>query len=100
MKYFNIILLLATFILFNHCQGLRDSLEGKNIKTTDEFLVKKKDPLILPPDYDKLPMPNSEKSRETKSLQSVFKNSEQSDEKSGTTSELEKIILKELKKNQ
>tara|TARA_B100000401_G_C52467814_1_gene559658 strand:- start:106 stop:408 length:303 start_codon:yes stop_codon:yes gene_type:complete len=100
MKYFNIILLLATFILFNHCQGLRDSLEGKNIKTTDEFLVKKKDPLILPPDYDKLPMPKSEKSRETKSLQSVFKNSEQSDEKSGTTSELEKIILKELKKNQ
>ena len=31
------------------------------------YLIKKKDPLILPPDYDKLPLPDSKKSDDTNS---------------------------------
>ena len=34
-------------------------LRNEKVKTTDEFLVKKKQPLILPPDYDKIPNPGS-----------------------------------------
>ena len=34
-------------------------LRNEKIKTNDEFLVKKKQPLILPPDYDKIPAPGS-----------------------------------------
>ena len=29
-------------------------LKNEKISTTDEFLVKKRQPLILPPDYDKI----------------------------------------------
>ena len=39
-------------------------MTGQNKKTTDEFLVKKKDPLIIPPEYDKLPVPKSKDSRD------------------------------------
>ena len=74
-------------------------MEGKNQKTTDEFLVKKKDPLILPPDYDKLPVPRTKQSREKGSLESVFKSSKDLDVNSESISELESAILKELKKN-
>ena len=35
----------------------------KKLKTTDEFLVKKKDPLVLPPDYNKIPEPGSLKKK-------------------------------------
>ena len=36
-------------------------LRNEKIKTTDEFLVKKRQPLVLPPDYDTLPTPGTTK---------------------------------------
>ena len=48
------------------CASMEDVgkvLRNEKIKTTDEFLVKKKEPLILPPDYDKMPEPGSIKSK-------------------------------------
>ena len=44
------------------CGGMKDAgkiLRNEKIKTTDEFLVKQKDPLILPPDYSEIPKPGS-----------------------------------------
>ena len=38
-------------------------LRNEKIKTTDEFLVKKKEPLVLPPDYEKIPEPGSAKKK-------------------------------------
>ena len=34
-------------------------LRNEKIKTTDEFLVKKRNPLVLPPDFEKIPEPGS-----------------------------------------
>ena len=34
-------------------------LSNEKIKTTDEFLVKKRDPLVLPPNYKDLPKPGT-----------------------------------------
>ena len=54
----NLILLLALFPFITFCGGLRDALEGnKRSDQSDEFLVKKKNPLQMPPDINKLPMP-------------------------------------------
>lgn len=52
--------LLATFI--QSCSNLSDAgktLRNEKIKSTDEFLVKKRDALSLPPDFDTLPKPGS-----------------------------------------
>ena len=38
--------------------NVKRGLTGAKKKSTDEFLVKKKDPLILPPDFDSLPSPS------------------------------------------
>ena len=49
-------------IILNACGGLSDAgkvLRNEKTRTTDEFLVKKRDPLILPPDYSKLPVPDT-----------------------------------------
>ena len=36
------------------CQSLKDGLTGKKKNNTDEFLVEKKNPLVLPPKFDEL----------------------------------------------
>ena len=38
-------------------KDIKKGLTGEKVTSTDEFLVKKKDPLILPPDYENLPSP-------------------------------------------
>ena len=97
MKYLKITLLFLFFILINNCQVFRDAMTGQKQKTTDEFLVKKKDPLILPPEYDKLPVPNSKDSRESSSIRSALKSSKDSKADAKVSSNLEKMILKELR---
>ena len=52
-KYFFIILL---FFLCS-CQNFKDALSGKKYENSDEFLVIKKNPLILPPNFNDLPTP-------------------------------------------
>ena len=37
---------------------VKRGLTGEKMISTDEFLIKKKDPLIMPPDYENLPTPD------------------------------------------
>ena len=54
-----ITIILSTFLLYS-CQGAADALQGKKrSENSDEFLVQKKNPLILPPNYGELPVPSS-----------------------------------------
>ena len=50
------------FVFLTSCADTFDSvkrgLTGAKKSSADEFLVKKKDPLILPPDYENLPDPD------------------------------------------
>ena len=38
-------------------------LRNEKIKTTDEFLVEKRDPLVFPPDFDKIPEPGTKEKK-------------------------------------
>ena len=60
------IFIILLFYFLSGCQSLRDGLEGnKKSKSSEEFLIEKKNPLVLPPDYSKLPEP-SEKMKKIK----------------------------------
>ena len=52
----NFYLIILLFILCS-CQGVKDALTGKKYENSDEFLVIKKNPLILPPNFYDLPTP-------------------------------------------
>ena len=57
-----IYVLLITFLFLISCAGLEEAgkvLRNEKTKTTDEFLVEKKEPLVMPPDYNKIPEPDS-----------------------------------------
>ena len=49
-------LVISLFVLYS-CQGVKDALTGKKYENSDEFLVIKKNPLILPPNFNDLPTP-------------------------------------------
>ena len=93
------------FIFLSNCQNLSDfkkAMTGQKVNTTDEFLIKKKDPLILPPQHDKLPLPKSSdfQEKEENTVQSILKTDQNSEiKKSSGMSSLEKKVLEELRKN-
>ena len=49
------------FIFLNACQAAKDGLTQKKRSNADEFLVEKKNPLVLPPSFDDLPTPDDSK---------------------------------------
>ena len=52
--FFNILLFLTS------CGVLKDGMVNDKKNGTDEFLVEKKLPLTMPPDFNELPIPNQE----------------------------------------
>ena len=54
MKKFYTILLSLLFL--TACQSAKDALTLKKKESGDEFLVEKKSPLVIPPDFDELPI--------------------------------------------
>ena len=61
MIYKKLFILLCLFFFgFSSCTSIKNALTGKKAENSDEFLIKKKNPLILPPDYEDLPVPKDE----------------------------------------
>ena len=89
------------FLILHSCSSLKDAgkvIRNEKITTTDEFLVKKKDPLILPPNYEKIPQPDTLKENKSKekSVKSILKinTKNQSLKKNSST---EKSIIEKIK---
>ena len=58
-----IVLLLLIFqvCITYSCQSVKDAVQGKKrSKSADEFLVQKKNPLTMPPEYNELPIPGKD----------------------------------------
>ena len=98
---------LLFLLLFLYSCGLGEALQGKKRSDQgDEFLIDKKNPLTMPPDYEKLPKPGEASVKSTKDVESeqsnikkLLKNSgdvkiSPSNEKSTT---IENSILKKIK---
>ena len=102
MKNSNI--LLITFFLFISCASLDDAgkvLRNEKIKTTDEFLVEKRDPLVFPPDFDKIPEPGTKEKIQTSEeerIKKILKANEQKNVSNGNSSSVEDSILNKIRK--
>ncbi len=101
----NIFLIILICIYTISCSGGLEGFKMKKSTSGDEFLIQKKDPLVQPPDYTKLPNPDEKidnfDDQETQ-IETVFKSSKLNEEKTKnsetTNSSLEKSILKKIQK--
>ena len=73
MKFEKNIFLIVIFVTFiSGCSSIKDTLTGvTKQKNTDEFLVKKKNPLVLPPNFNDLPKPQTQKNSENNGEESI-----------------------------
>ena len=81
--------------------NVKRGLTGAKQKSTDEFLVQKKDPLILPPDFDSLPSPSDrdEAIEEMSSFEKTFKQESETEiTDTSAESSAEDSILKQIRK--
>ena len=76
--------------------SVKRGLTGEKTFSTDEFLIKKKDPLVMPPDYKNLPTPDERVA--AKEEISAFKKTLGSsiEDNSPTSSNAEQSILKQI----
>ena len=97
-------LLLVLFNILNACQSMEDALTLKKKNNSDEFLVEKKNPLVLPPSYGELPLPNEKIKEETNEnsneIQVTLGNEKieiNETIKNSSPSSLEKSVLEKIK---
>ena len=103
MKLFKFYILLSMLVFISSCGSLREGFISQKKNNSDEFLVEKKSPLVMPPDYNELPIPNEEKeeqqTNEIKSLILKSKNGESKENTDEKNSSFESSILKKIKNN-
>ena len=98
--FFVLLIFLVTSCADN-LSNVKRGLTGAKQKSTDEFLVQKKDPLILPPDFDSLPSPSDrdEAIEEMSSFEKTFKQESETEiTDSSAESSAEDSILKQIRK--
>ena len=103
MKWFNLYIIIAIATFLVSCSTLKDGFSNQKKNSSDEFLIEKKSPLVLPPDYKELPIPNEKKvkkeSNEIKSLITKSTNDNIKENSNEKNSSLEKLILEKINVN-
>ena len=102
-KIRKLILLNLILIISVSCTSLKEGLTNQKKKSTDEFFVEKKLPLVMPPSYGELPTPTSEKAlkvNENNIEKLIGKSKEETSQTSSNQNKsLETSILGRIKKN-
>ena len=106
-KFFKISKLLILLLFIYSCSSVGEALQGKKRSDQgDEFLIDKKNPLVMPPDFDKLPKPGEANVKSTKDIENdqsnikdLLKKSdiEEDDTSSEQSTSIESSILKKIK---
>ena len=96
--------LFIPFILLS-CASFEDAakvLRNEKIKSTDEFLVKKKEPLVLPPDFNKIPEPGSlskkKEDEDENRIKKILKSPSSNKAKENKSSSVEDAIIDRIRK--
>ena len=102
-----IIKIIFISLILASCQSTKDALTLKKKESSDEFLVEKKSPLVMPPDYGVLPLPDSTNQNKKKVNDNtvkdlLFKNEKNHkdlsiNDNSTQTTSIEKLILEKIK---
>ena len=105
MSIFKIIILFNIMLFLMSCGTVKEGFTNQKKKSTDEFLVEKKSPLVMPPDFDELPIPKEQeekldtKENEFKTLISKENVENKSDNNKNINKSFEESLLEKIKNN-
>ena len=95
-------------LFFNSCSTVKDAFDPQRKNSSEEFLVEKKSPLSMPPNFNELPVPQDKKNNnevvedDVKNLILAGENDTDVSSKNSninTDNDLEKSILDQINKN-
>ena len=103
MRFFKLSILIFLTTFFHSCATVKEGFTNQKKNSNDEFLVEKKSPLVMPPDYDQLPLPGEDSAKsgydENKIKDLVLKKEEKSNKTGNINNSLEDSLLEKIKKN-
>ena len=100
MKYFLILLV----FMITSCGTFKEAgkiLRNEKRVANDEFLMQKKDPLVLPPDFEIIPSPDSiteKKSSNNEKIKKILKAPRSESAKTKKSTSTEESILNKIRK--
>ena len=98
---YNILIILTVSSFLFSCGGFKLK---KKAESGEEFLIEKKDPLVLPPDFSKLPKPNEQPETldEEVNIKSIFdgeqSSTEENNDQNASKSNIKKSISDKIQK--
>ena len=107
MKNFKILILINILLILTSCGTLKEGFKNQKKNNSDEFLVQKKSPLAMPPEYGQLPKPkqdtNKTGSMNSTSVKNLLlgkdNNNTNLKEESDINKNFEEKLLEKIKKN-
>ena len=61
MKQFKFYIVIGIVVFLSSCASVKEGFSNSKKNNSDEFLVEKKSPLVMPPNFNELPTPRVDK---------------------------------------
>ena len=101
MKKFNLLFILGiALIILSGCNTIKKGFKNPKKNSSDEFLVEKKSPLVMPPEFNELPIPNQNKDTSQKqenNIKNLISDNNGNTDQEASNSDLEGSILSKIK---
>ena len=104
MKQFKFYIVVGIAVLLSSCGTLKEGFTNQKKNSSDEFLVEKKSPLVMPPSYGELPIPSNDKTTkesQTNKIESLISKKKDNEKLENFDSDksFEEVILNKIKNN-
>ena len=101
MKKINLLFILGiSLIILSGCNTVKKGFKNPKKNSSDEFLVEKKSPLVMPPEFNELPVPNQNEDTSQKqenNIKNLISDNNGNTDQEASNSDLEGSILSKIK---
>ena len=105
-KIFKLKTIIISILTLNSCGSISEGFSSQKKNSIDEFLVEKKSPLVMPPDFNELPLPRqsnqvteNEENTDIKSLFTDNKDTDLDNQSTNQNTNFENSIIKKIQNN-
>jgi hypothetical protein len=104
MSNYKKFIILNILLMLYSCGTIKEGFTNQKKNSSDEFLVEKKSPLVMPPSYGELPTPSNDKTTkesQTNKIESLISKKKENEKLENFDSDksFEEVILKKIKNN-
>ena len=104
MSNYKKFIILNILLMLYSCGTIKEGFTNQKKNSSDEFLVEKKSPLVMPPSYGELPTPSNDKTTkesQTNKIESLISKKKENEKLENFDSDksFEEVILNKIRNN-